>query len=56
VYEGEPHLPEALRELRNVVLTPHVGGRSPEAVMASVQNFITNATRHFAGEAVLTPI
>jgi lactate dehydrogenase-like 2-hydroxyacid dehydrogenase len=56
VYEGEPHLPEALRELRNVVLTPHVGGRSPEAVMASGQNFITNATRHFAGEAVLTPI
>ena len=56
VYEGEPHLPEALRELRNVVLTPHVGGRSPEAVMVSVQNFITNATRHFAGEAVLTPI
>ncbi len=56
VYEGEPHLPEALRELRNVVLTPHVGGRSPEAVMASGQNFITNTTRHFAGEAVLTPI
>ena len=56
VYEGEPHLPEALRELRNVVLTPHVGGRSPEAIMASVQNFITNATRHFAGERVLTPI
>jgi lactate dehydrogenase-like 2-hydroxyacid dehydrogenase len=56
VYEGEPHLPETLRELRNVVLTPHVGGRSPEAVMASVQNFITNATRHFAGEPVLTPI
>ncbi|MGA3248748.1 MAG: 2-hydroxyacid dehydrogenase [Paraburkholderia sp.] len=56
VYEGEPHLPEALRELRNIVLTPHVGGRSPEAVMASVQNFIANATRHFAGEPVLTPI
>lgn len=56
VYEGEPHPPEALLELRNVVLTPHVGGRSPEAIMASVQNFINNATRHFAGEPVLTPI
>jgi lactate dehydrogenase-like 2-hydroxyacid dehydrogenase len=56
VYEGEPHLPESLRELHNLVLTPHVGGRSPEAITASVQNFITNATRHFAGEAVLTPI
>jgi lactate dehydrogenase-like 2-hydroxyacid dehydrogenase len=56
VYEGEPDPPKALIGLRNVVLTPHVGGRSPEAIMASVQNFITNATRHFAGERVLTPI
>ncbi|MFM0504049.1 2-hydroxyacid dehydrogenase [Paraburkholderia caffeinilytica] len=56
VYEGEPHLPEALRTLRNVVLTPHVGGRSPEAITASVDNFLANAKRHFAGEAVLTPI
>ena len=56
VYEGEPHPPEALLSLRNVVLTPHVGGRSPEAIAASVDNFLTNARRHFAGEAVLTPI
>lgn len=56
VYEGEPHPPEALLALRNVVLTPHVGGRSPEAITASVDNFLANATRHFAGNAVLTPI
>ncbi|MFL9910645.1 2-hydroxyacid dehydrogenase [Paraburkholderia sp. RL17-337-BIB-A] len=56
VYEGEPHPPEALLALRNVVLTPHVGGRSPEAITASVDNFLTNARRHFAGEPVLTPI
>ncbi len=56
VYEGEPHPPEALLNLRNVVLTPHVGGRSPEAIAASVDNFLANAKRHFAGEAVLTPI
>jgi D-3-phosphoglycerate dehydrogenase len=56
VYEGEPRLPESLLELHNLVLTPHVGGRSPEAITASVQNFLTNATRHFAGESVLTPI
>ena len=56
VYEGEPHLPASLLELRNLVVTPHVGGRSPEAITASVQNFLTNATRHFAGEPVLTPI
>lgn len=56
VYESEPNPPEALLTLRNVVLTPHVGGRSPEAITASVNNFLSNANRHFAGEAVLTPI
>lgn len=56
VYESEPHPPQALLHLTNVVLTPHVAGTSPEAIAASVGNFITNATRHFAGEDVLTPI
>ena len=56
VYEGEPHLPQALVHLKNIVLTPHVAGSSPEAIGASMQNFLANAQRHFAGEAVLTPI
>lgn len=56
VYEGEPHPPRALLDLDNVVLTPHVGGTSPQSLEASLRNFVANATRHFAGEAVLTPI
>jgi D-3-phosphoglycerate dehydrogenase len=56
VYEGEPEPPRALIGQRNVVLTPHVGGRSPEAITASVDHFLANARRHFAGEPVLTPI
>ena len=56
VYEGEPAPPSLLTGSERVVLTPHVGGRSPEAVAASVQMFIENATRHFAGQAVLTPV
>jgi lactate dehydrogenase-like 2-hydroxyacid dehydrogenase len=56
VYEGEPNPPEALLELRNVVLTPHLAGRSPEAITASVDHFLENAKRYFAGEPVLTPI
>ena len=56
VYEGEPNPPEALLGLRNVVLTPHLAGRSPEAITASVDCFLENAKRHFAGEPVLTPI
>lgn len=56
VYEGEPAPPEALLRFANVVLTPHVGGRSPEAVQASVDCFFDNAERHFAGEPLRTPI
>jgi lactate dehydrogenase-like 2-hydroxyacid dehydrogenase len=56
VYEGEPAPPALLTGSERVVLTPHVGGRSPEAVAAAVQMFINNAARHFAGQAVLTPV
>jgi len=56
VYEGEPAPPALLVASDRVVLTPHVGGRSPEAVAASVNLFIDNATRHFAGLPVLTPV
>jgi lactate dehydrogenase-like 2-hydroxyacid dehydrogenase len=56
VYEGEPAPPALLIASDRVVLTPHVGGRSPEAVAASVNLFIDNATRHFAGLSVLTPV
>jgi lactate dehydrogenase-like 2-hydroxyacid dehydrogenase len=56
VYESEPQPPAALLGLENVVLTPHVGGWSPQAIEASVQRFIENATRHFAGLPVVSPI
>jgi lactate dehydrogenase-like 2-hydroxyacid dehydrogenase len=55
VYEGEPEPPRALTALDNIVLTPHMGGWSPEALDRSVQ-FLDNAERHFAGESVLTPV
>jgi len=56
VYESEPAPPAELIGLRNVVLTPHIGGASPEAHGDSLRNFIENASRHFAGEPLLTPI
>ncbi|WMD22025.1 2-hydroxyacid dehydrogenase [Achromobacter seleniivolatilans] len=56
VVDGEPHVPDALKQLGNVVLTPHSAGRSPEAVAATVALFLQNATAHFSGQPVLTPV
>ncbi|WP_420998183.1 2-hydroxyacid dehydrogenase [Cupriavidus sp. 30B13] len=56
VYETEPEPPAELFDCPNVVLTPHVAGWSPEAIDASVRQFVENSRRHFAGEPVLTPV
>jgi lactate dehydrogenase-like 2-hydroxyacid dehydrogenase len=56
VVDGEPHIPEALKQLDNVVLTPHSAGRSPEAVAATVALFLENASAHFSGKPALTPV
>lgn len=56
VYEGEPSPPAALIDLRNVVLSPHVAGRSPEAEAATLAMFLENARRYLAGEPVMTPL
>jgi len=56
VYESEPAPPAELVGLTNVVLTPHVAGWSPEAVQNSVDRFMANATRHFAGQPMVSPI
>lgn len=56
VYESEPAPPAELIELPNVVLTPHVAGWSPEAVQNSVDRFLANATRFFAGREMVSPV
>lgn len=56
VYESEPAPPTLLFDLPNVVITPHVAGGSPEAISASVGRFVENATRHFAGQAPVSPV
>ncbi|CAM3677092.1 Lactate dehydrogenase-like 2-hydroxyacid dehydrogenase [Paracidovorax anthurii] len=56
VYEGEPMPPAPLLAFENTILTPHIGGISPQAIHASVLRFIENADAHFAGRQLLTPV
>ena len=56
VYESEPKPPLALLEFENAIITPHVAGLSPEAMLASVECFIDNANLHIAGKPLRTPL
>lgn len=56
VVEGEPNVPRELAEISNVIITPHIAGRSPEAVQATVRLVLENLLAHFGGRPVLTPI
>jgi len=56
VYESEPLPPAELLDLDAVVLTPHVGGWSPEAVQASVDRFVANVRCHLEGRPLISPL
>lgn len=56
VYESEPAPPQALLDLPNVLLTPHVAGWSPESVQATVDRFIANVQAHLAGRPPVSPV
>lgn len=56
VVEGEPHFPESLCKLSNVILTPHIGGKSLESNEAMVNQVLENLASHFSGKPVLTPV
>lgn len=55
-YENEPTPPAPLLEFDNAILTPHIGGISPQAIHASVVRFLENAELHFAGQPLLTQV
>ncbi|MDD0974611.1 2-hydroxyacid dehydrogenase [Pseudomonas fontis] len=56
VFDDEPQVPDELKGLANVVLTPHVAGQSPEAARDTVTLVLRNLQAFFAGQAVLTPV
>ncbi len=56
VYAGEPHVPEALFTLDNVVLLPHVGSATHETRQAMADLTLANLRRFLATGALLTPV
>lgn len=56
VFEHEPEVPEALRALDNVVLTPHVGSFTVETRRAMGDLAVANLLAHAEGRPLLTPV
>ena len=56
VFVGEPEVPEALRQLPNVVLTPHIGSGTKQTREAMGRLVFDNLQAHFAGRPLLTPV
>lgn len=56
VFENEPHVPEALRALDNVLLTSHIGSATGETRRAMADLARANLEAFFAGRPVLTPV
>jgi len=50
VLEDEPSVPEQLRHLDNLILTPHISGRSPEAQLAQQHVLMANLHNYFCGQ------
>lgn len=56
VFENEPHIPDALREMRNVVLTPHIGSATVETRAAMAQLAVDNLLQHRENGTVISPV
>jgi len=52
VVEGEPDIPPVLLTLDNLLLTPHMAGRTAEAIAQMVELGVRNFAAFFAGEPV----
>ena len=56
VYEYEPAVPDALKAIPHVVLTPHIGGGTFDAHDAMQRLVVANINAFLAGEPVKTPV
>lgn len=56
VFATEPRVPEALRAMDNVVLSPHIGTQTHDARRAMGDLTVDNLHAHFAGRPLLSPV
>ncbi len=56
VFENEPNVPERLRALPQVMLTPHIGSATQSTRQAMADLAFGNLRAHFAGQPLLTPV
>lgn len=56
VFENEPQVPQALRELDNVVLTPHMASATAETRQAMADLALANLQAHFAKQPLPSPV
>ncbi|MDM0110952.1 2-hydroxyacid dehydrogenase [Variovorax sp. J22R133] len=56
VFENEPNVPQALREMDNVVLSPHIGSATTGTRRAMAELALSNLTAHLAGQPLPTPV
>ena len=56
VFEAEPKIPQALKEMANVVLLPHVGSATVETRAAMGALTVDNLLQHLESGSVKTPV
>jgi lactate dehydrogenase-like 2-hydroxyacid dehydrogenase len=56
VFEAEPHVPQALRDLPNTVLLPHVGSATVETRAAMGALTVDNLLQHLDSGTVISPV
>lgn len=56
VFDPEPTDPERWADVPNVVLTPHTGGATHEAVGRMTQTLMVNLAAHFADAPLPSPV
>jgi hydroxypyruvate reductase len=56
VFADEPHVPEELKSMMNVVLEPHQAGATVESRAGITEMVLRNLRAYFAGEPLITPL